>query len=418
MKTLSASLIVEKNKLASGNPWILLLRVTLDDATVLRLAAYPEDVVFATETYNAFPMTIEPIGESGDGNIGSLRVNVANVNRLISSYVENADLLGNAVTLRIVHSAHLTNAADKLDFSYRVNRIAITDQAASFELGHEDLMRLQLPRQRYFRSRCRFIYEDDHCSYPDDEFGLTTKQTLASEQTTGGPFTRLHGWAVANAHECTTFDASVTAAGYLTCSNKTGSVKEWWDANRQTAYAYRVLEGDIDAETLLVNTAAWTADGLWAMLLVQSVTTAGHWIAFAWVHDTGSPATRVVALSTVSDVTTQNDPTGTWYRYARITRTGNAVAWQCKAAVGDSWTTLHSETRADMGSQLRVGFTVCPRDAAAAVTTVQWDYLRVAAGGLASCDYTLDGPNGCRVHANQIHYGGAPALPVGRLYGV
>jgi phage-related protein len=32
------------------------------------------------------------------------------------------------------------------------------------------------------------------------------------------------------------------------------------------------------------------------------------------------------------------------------------------------------------------------------------------AGGLASCDGTLDGPNGCRVHANQGRYGGVPGV--------
>lgn len=36
------------------------------------------------------------------------------------------------------------------------------------------------------------------------------------------------------------------------------------------------------------------------------------------------------------------------------------------------------------------------------------------AGSLPSCDRTLEGVNGCRVHANQTRFGGAPAIPRGR----
>lgn len=420
MKTLTAALIIEKNKLANTLPWIILLRVTLDDATILKYAAYPEDVTYNSEVYTALPMTVESIKENAQGRLEGVRVSVANVNRAISAYLENENLLGNTVTLLIIHAGHLISSTDCWSETFRINRISITEEVAVFDLGYEDLVKLQLPRQRYLRGRCRFVYQDAHCAYPDDEFGLTTKQTFKDPITTGGPFLKLHGWSVANAHECDTCDVSVTAAGYLTHKNKTGSVKEWWDQKRETAYPYKIVSGDFDAETLLVNSTAWTADGLWAMFLAQSVTTAGHWIAIAWAHDVSTSPTRVVALSTTDGTagTVEHDATTTWYRYARMARAGNTITWYVKAAAADAWTTLHSEVRDDLGSQVNVGFTVCPRAAGAAVTTVQWDYLRINAGGLTTCDYTLDGPNGCRVHHNQTNYGGFPAIPTGRLYGI
>lgn len=41
------------------------------------------------------------------------------------------------------------------------------------------------------------------------------------------------------------------------------------------------------------------------------------------------------------------------------------------------------------------------------------------AGGLPTCDKVLEGPNGCRAHANQARFGGFPAIPSvkGRLVG-
>lgn len=422
MKALTASLILEKNKLYNTVPWITLLVVTLDDETTLKYAAYPEDVTFNSETYTALSCVVDTISENATGNIGSLRVAVANVDRAISAYLEDNDLLGNDVIVRVVHASHLSSASDCIDFTYRINRIVVTDEVATFDLGHEDLMRLQVPRQRFMRGRCRWVFGDDYCSYPDDEFGLTTKQTLKDERTTGSPFTKLNGWYVLNAHECDTLDASVTAEGYLTYKNKIAAVKEWWDSKTETAYAYKLVSGDFDVETLLVNTAAWTSNGLWAMFLVESTATAADWVAIAWVHDEDTAPSRVVALSTDNGTagTAQAAESSTWYRYARLTRAGNTVTWYVKAAAGDSWTQLYTTTRADLGSQVRVGYTVCPRvlDTTSEVTTVQWDYLRVTTGGLTSCDYTLDGPNGCRQHANTLNYGGFPAIPSGRLYGL
>jgi phage-related protein len=419
LKTLTAALIIEKNKLANTSPWITLLRVTLADATILKLAAYPSDVTFNSETYTACPCVIEPIGEVASGNIGTLRVAVANVNRLISSYLETNDLLGNAVTVRVVHASHLSSSTDKIDFAYRINRVIVTDEVATFELGHEDLMRLQIPRQRFLRGRCRWVYGDTRCCYPDDEFGATTKQTLRDERASGGPFEKLQGWYVANAHECAALDIGVTADGYLTSTNNTGAVKEWYDSKTDTAFAYRVVNGDIDAETLLVNTA-FTAEGLAAHFVLQSSTLAEDWVSICWYLSGETQGATVLVLSTNGETagTTLVATSTTWYRYARIVRTGNVVTCYGKVAAGDSWTSLGSVTRADIGSPARIGFTSCARLDTTAATAVQWDYLHVTAGGISSCDYTLDGANGCRAHQNALNYGGFPAIPSGRLYGV
>lgn len=42
-----------------------------------------------------------------------------------------------------------------------------------------------------------------------------------------------------------------------------------------------------------------------------------------------------------------------------------------------------------------------------------WKYKGIRckyAGGLPTCDYTRDGPNGCAAHANEINFGGMPGL--------
>jgi lambda family phage minor tail protein L len=173
MKTLTAALILEKNKTSSDDPWIILFEMDLDNTDTLRLAAYPEDVFFPNttsgNTYTAFPAITEPIKENAQGKLNTLNVHVANIDRTMIAYVENNNLLGRDVTVRIVNADNLDDSTAKLDFTYRINQINITAETATFELGHEDLFAMQVPRQRYIRSKCRFVFKDSNCGYTGGE---------------------------------------------------------------------------------------------------------------------------------------------------------------------------------------------------------------------------------------------------------
>ena len=47
MKTLPSVLVTEKNKLASANPWIVLLDIVLDQSTTFRFCSDNSDVTFS-----------------------------------------------------------------------------------------------------------------------------------------------------------------------------------------------------------------------------------------------------------------------------------------------------------------------------------------------------------------------------------
>lgn len=179
MKTLNASLVLEKNKIASQSPWILLFELDLDGASYLRLAAYPEDITFHGNTYTAFPAVIENIKENSQGKFDTLNVSVANIDRTISAYVENNSLLGRDVTIKIVSKDYLSDSTAYLDFTYRINKIHVSSEVATFELGHENLYLMNIPRQRYIRTKCRHAYKDSHCGY--------TGSKLSCDYTLDGP---------------------------------------------------------------------------------------------------------------------------------------------------------------------------------------------------------------------------------------
>lgn len=409
MITLPAALTTEKNKLKSTSPWVYLFELTLDDSTTARYAAYPEDVTFDGQTYTAIGAVVSARTEDSGNTIPSISVAISNVNRAMSAYLENAKIEGRAVRVRIVHTDHLGDANCKIDLNFRCNRVAVTDDAAVFELGQENLAALRMPMHRYIRTRCRWVYKDDHCGYPGDEFGPCTRQDFADPDT-GGPVAKLNGWCIDHP-AYGTIDAGITTAGYLTVANVNAGPYGWLDTTHSGAFAYIELTGDFDAETFLDHASIATVNVGVLFLAVSS--DSADWVGFRWRCTTG-PTQQLARLSTTAGATTAT-ALGSWHQYARLTRVGSLVTWYTKAAAGDSWTQQGQATHTGLDAALRVGFAT-HSDAVAAVTALRFDYLRVNSGGIASCDYSFDGENGCRAHSNTLRFGGAPTIPRGVLY--
>ena len=273
MKTLDADLIVEKNQLYSTNPWIALLEVDVDGSDTWHLAAYPEDVSWNSETWTAFPVYIESFSEAASGRLEGLKLNVANVLQTVSAYVENGSLLGNDVTIYFVNKAHLDITSNVPTYTYRINKITTTDTVAVFELGHNDLIRLHWPWQRFVRDRCRFKFRGDRCNYPDDEFHHISQQDLL----VGGDVAKYGGWNAINTANADTFDINITYDSKLSIVVSSGGAFNWDDTTRTGPYVYKTFNGDFDfycyydsaatlaifavASILVLAVFAWTTIG-------------------------------------------------------------------------------------------------------------------------------------------------------------
>jgi hypothetical protein len=124
------------------------------------------------------------------------------------------------------------------------------------------------------------------------------------------------------------------------------------------------------------------------------------------------------AHTTDGGTTTDQSTTSgtTWAQYGRIQRTGSAFAFSWSTD-GSTWNEETAVSLSNMPARLNIGIAGYCTSAAAAGKGIKVDYIDIT-GGLASCDYTLDGQNGCRTHKNTSNFGGAPALPYGRIYGI
>lgn len=176
MKTLPAAVILEKNKIATGSAWLILLKITLPDSTVLRFVRNNEDIVFGGETYSAFPFEIEPIEEQLRGQIPSVSLKISNVTRLIQAYLETFDGgLGSTVLISVVNSEHLSEDYTELDLSFEVINVTTDAKWVIFTLGIPNPLNKRFPLHRYVANHCNWVsrFKGAECQYAGEVTACT-----------------------------------------------------------------------------------------------------------------------------------------------------------------------------------------------------------------------------------------------------
>jgi len=144
--TLPSALLLEKNKLIATLPWVLLLEITLPNATVLRFAQNTENVTYNGQPWTAFAFKLGEQGQSGDGKIQSLSIQVANTARALTPYLEaQSGLVGSQVRLIVVHAGNLGVDYTALTLTYTIMTCTVDASWVSFSLGAESPFRKRFP---------------------------------------------------------------------------------------------------------------------------------------------------------------------------------------------------------------------------------------------------------------------------------
>lgn len=187
--TLSAGAFIEKNRLSTTFAWLVLLKVTMPDATVLRIVANSENVtwpVVSGNLYTAFPFELDEIGEDSTGDVPSIGLKVANVARVLEPYLEDQEgLVDSTVVIRIVNSMHVTtatftgtdNPSPEIELTYQITATNSDSMWVTFTLGSLNPWNKRFPRNRIWRNTCRFkAFKGSLCKYAGVE--TTCNRTL------------------------------------------------------------------------------------------------------------------------------------------------------------------------------------------------------------------------------------------------
>ena len=161
MKTLPANLILEKNRLASPNAWLVTLDITLTDTppTKFYLVNNTEDITFNGQLYTAINFEIDPAKSYGSGQIPVHTLRVSNVTRILQAYLEATNGgVDSEVTVRVVNTAYLNENYAELEMNYSVLFVKSNALWVAFTLGAPNPLRKRCPLNRYIAEYCNWQF--------------------------------------------------------------------------------------------------------------------------------------------------------------------------------------------------------------------------------------------------------------------
>lgn len=151
----------------------------IGDDTDLCFAAYTQDVVYDGVTYTKFPITHDQISENADGEVDSNQVQLSNVSRLIEYYLQNYDLRGKKISIKIVDADMLDDTEAYIEFSNYIDSYSSNVSDVVFNLMSKfNLVSLSLPSKLWLKDYCQWEFASpavralgrgDECGYTGEE---------------------------------------------------------------------------------------------------------------------------------------------------------------------------------------------------------------------------------------------------------
>jgi len=150
----------EKSRARSKQPiFLYTIYDYIGDGSDKCFAAYNQDVVFDGVTYTKFPITHDQITENTKGQIDSVKVQVSNVSRLIEYYLQNYDLRGKKVSIKMVYADALDDPDCYIEFSNYIDSYTSNVSDVVFTLMSKfDILELKLPSILWMRDWCQWEF--------------------------------------------------------------------------------------------------------------------------------------------------------------------------------------------------------------------------------------------------------------------
>lgn len=166
MRSINSTFKTEKNS-STNKPLRLYTLENYDGASHnLYLAEFDTDIVFNGITYTKFPISIDTISENNKAMIDSVNLTVANVSRVIQSYLESYDLRGKKVSIKTVWANQLADTSAYIEDVFYIDSYTADQDNVSFVLTSKfDVLDVELPLRRYSRNYCNWKFKGTECGY-------------------------------------------------------------------------------------------------------------------------------------------------------------------------------------------------------------------------------------------------------------
>lgn len=171
-KTTDAQFIDEKNQRTNEPIWLYRLQISDDPGEDIFLTNQPQNVsyyrdVATPQIYSggSYPIKHMGISSNREGEVPTVILRVGNANRAMQAYIEYGDALrGNKVTIRQVWREHLDDSGAYIEDVFWIDAASSDLETVEFRLtGQLDILQVALPRRRYTRKRCQWLYKGRGC---------------------------------------------------------------------------------------------------------------------------------------------------------------------------------------------------------------------------------------------------------------
>lgn len=191
MKNIPLNLLIEKNKLSSPSPWVILLEITLIDNTKLYFCKNTENINFNNNVYQAINFELEPTKELSRGEIPTLTLRVSNVTRILQSYLEDLNGgVGSLVKIIVINTAYLNENYSDFEMEFEILETQSDVYWVTFTLGAPNPMRRRFPLYLYIPDFCIWKFKSRECNYRGEatscEKNLISCRALGNSHRFGG----------------------------------------------------------------------------------------------------------------------------------------------------------------------------------------------------------------------------------------
>lgn len=168
-KNLSVATVIEKNKIASTDPFLVLLDIDIVHPTTkvvvesFRLARNTEDITYQGLLYSAIGFEIDLKQEAGAQSSVTLRV--SDYTRAVQERMQAyAGGIGSSVKVTVISAANLLQPPEIQEF-FTIIGASAQGYVVSWTLGAESILAIVFPKRRQLRDRCHWRYKSAECKY-------------------------------------------------------------------------------------------------------------------------------------------------------------------------------------------------------------------------------------------------------------
>jgi len=238
-------------------------------------------------------------------------------------------------------------------------------------------------------------------------FGPDTAQDFIVGRTGNGEQKRRFGWWTLNALRATAWDVDQSTPDMLHMEAE-GDGIDWSAGIHDGPFGFKRITGDFDVYSL-VEPIADRIGFMFGLCCQEDADLFDSWVFAGWTLKNDEQRALRFASAEDSVAGAKVDLTGVTDSILRLTRAGDVFTAHYSADAV-SWVQLAQRTVV-LDAAVRLGFLLAaPGIEHSAIGGIA-HYLQFRSGGLSTCDRTLDGPLGCRVHDNAHRIRMMPGIP-------